>query len=261
MVPRINNLNIPNINPNQNMNNINLNPNRNIQNMNRNNLSQNELRLYQLSENTNKCFIVLFNPNKAVCFTLFLLNIIICGTGTLLLGFKNGSLYEVLLGIIQFFGFYSFFFKGIDTKRTNNIFKINVNKFISYYLISVSVLLYLSAIYTGIFHNFIFFNVRITKMNANKRKGICIILLNLITGGLGTLLYGFLMKDIDCFKRLKIWLVGIVQICWFIIFLFAFSLIGNINKIILVILFFIGGLGYITSICIGIKCYKLITFL
>ena len=56
MVPRINILNIPNINPNQNMNNINLNPNRNIQNMNRNNLSQNELRLYQLSENTNKCF-------------------------------------------------------------------------------------------------------------------------------------------------------------------------------------------------------------
>ena len=35
-------------------------------------------------------------------------------------------------------------------------------------------------------------------MTENKEKGICILLLNLITGGLGTILYGVLIKNMDC---------------------------------------------------------------
>ena len=260
MIPRQNNFNFPinnQINPISN--NINQNQlNRNINNSNNNRLNQNE-RIILLSENSNKFFIVSFYPNKTVCFTLLLLNIIICGTGTLLLGFKNSSFYEVLLGIIQFFGCFTFFIKGIDTEKTHYLFDIKVNKFSFYYLICTSLLFYLSSIYIGIFHNFIFFNVRITKMNENKKKGICIILLNLITGGLGTLLYGFLMKNIDCLYRLKVWFFGIVQVCGFIILVLGFSLIGNINKIIDIILILVGFMGYITSIAIGIKFYKKIS--
>ena len=243
MAPRANNSNNDQINHNFNSLNSNqnnriiFNLNNNINSSNSNVLNHNDIQLNILSENSNNFFIVLFNPNKIICIILLLLNIIISGSGTLLIGFKNCSLYDNLLGIIQFFGCYLSFLKGLDAKKTLYIKNIRINPFLGIYLIILSLLFYLSSIYIGIFHNFIFFNPRRIKINENKEKGICIIILNSITGGLGTLLYGFLIKNSDFLNRIKFWLMGLVQICGFIIFILAFSLISKTNTIILIIFF------------------------
>lgn len=268
MVPQLNHLNN---NQNNNHINQNLNPinsvqsNRIIRNLynninssNSNVLNHNDNQLNIFSDNSNNFFIFLFKPNKITCLLLLFLNIVVSGLGTLLIGFKNCSLYDFLLGIIQFFGCYLSFLKGLDIQKTRYIYNIKINSFLGIYLIILSLLLYLSSIYIGIFHNFIFFNPRRIKMNENKEKGICIIILNFMTGGLGTLFYGILIRNSDFFNRIKNCLVGLVQICGFIIFILAFSLISQINIIILIILFFIGAVGYITSIIIGIKCYEII---
>ena len=271
MAPRLNNIRIEdNSQNNQNifnhLNNGSINQNnRSINNINNNNnhhsniLNHNDIHLDIIAQNSNNCFIILFNPNKIICIILLLLNILVSGLGTVIIGFKNCSLYDFILGFIQFFGCYSLLIKGIELKKTQNVFNVKINSFLSFYLIILALLFFINSIYVGIFHNFIFFNPRITKITENREKGICILLLNFVTGGLGTLLYGFLSKNEDCFNRIKTWVVGIVQISGFIIFLFVFSLIGKINKIILIILFFIGGIGYLTSICIGFKCYKKIS--
>lgn len=260
MVPRINNINLNNnINNNQIQNNHNV---RNINHRNINNtniLSYNQILLNNLAERSNNKLIVIYNPNKCICFFILLLNIIISGLGTLMISIRNCSLYDFSLGCIQFLGTYFFFLEGLSIRKYRYIYYVRINSFLFAYLIILSILFYLSSIYVGIFHNFVFYSPRRTTMTENKEKGICILLLNLITGGLGTILYGFLVKNMDCFNRLKVWLIGIVQICGFAIFILAFTFIGTINKMMLIIFFFIGIMGYITSICIGMKCYQKIS--
>ena len=258
MVPRIINDNIHN-NQNimQNLNNQNHN-NNNISNQNI--LNHNDIQLNILAQNNNNFFIILYSPNKTVCIIFLILNIFICGFGTILIGLKNCSLYIFILGIIQFSGYF-LFFQGFNIKKMHIMFNTKINSCLSIYIIILALLLFLSSIYCGIFHNFLFFNPIRTKITKNKEKGICIIYLNLITGGLGTILYGFLAKNQDCFSRFKILIIGVVQIWGFIILLFAFSLIGAINHIMLTIFFFIGGIGYLSSIIIGKKCYNKISSL
>lgn len=255
MVPRIgdndNNLNNQNLSNNQS-NRIISNVN-NINNARRNILNYNQTNLNMVAERSNNIFILLFNPNKCFCFFILILNILISGLGTIIIGLKNCSLYDFILGIIQFCGCYFLFLLEINIKKFKYIFYIRINSFMHIYLIVIAIIFYLSSIYTGIFHNFIFFNPRRAKVN---EKGICILILNLITGGIGTLLYGFIINNEECLYRIKMWGVGIIQICGFIIFIFAFSCILRINTILLIILFLIGGIGYLTSILVGIKCYK-----
>ena len=129
------------------------------------------------------------------------------------------------------------FLEGLSIRKYHYIYYVRINSFLFAYLIILSILFYLSSIYVGIFHNFVFYNPSKTTMTENKEKGICILLLNLITGGLGTILYGVLIKNMDCFNRLKVWLIGIVQICGFAIFILAFTFIGTINKMMLNIFF------------------------
>ena len=123
-------------------------------------------------------------------------------------------------------------------KKYHYIYYVKINSFLSLYLITLSILIYLSPIYVRIFHNFVYYNTRTTTMTENKEKGICIILLNLLTGGLGTVFYGVLMKNLDYFDIIKIWIAGIVQNFGFTIFLLAFTFIGTINKMMLIIFFF-----------------------
>jgi len=256
MVPRINNVNLNNrVNNNQRQNNHNAR-NANHLNINNNNiLPYNQIMLNILSENSNNKLIIIFSPNKCICFIILILNIIISGLGTLMLSIRNCSLYDFALGFIQFFGSYFLLLEGLSIRKYRYIYYVKINSFLFVYLIILSILFYLSSIYVGIFHNFVYYSPRRTTMTRNKEKGICIILLNLLTGGLGTILYGILIKNMDCFNRIKVWVVGIVQICGFAIFILAFSFIGTINKIMLIIFFFIGIMGYITSICIGMRCY------
>ena len=199
---------------------------------------------------------MIFNPNKCFCFAILILNILVSGLGTFIIGFKNCSFYDFILGIIQFFICYFPIINGIRLKKKIQFIGYRMNSFMFIYLIIIGVLFYLSSIYTGIFHNFIFFNPRTTGITGNKQKGSGVLLLNLITGGLGTIVYGFIINNIECFNRIKIWLIGIIQIFGFVILITAFSLIGYIDKILLIVLFFIGGMGYLTSICIGMRCYK-----
>ena len=272
MVPRINNYNNNDnnqsnhiINPNMSrhnriINDINyINNINNSNNDNSNTLSQTQIQLNMMAERTNNIFIVLFISNKCVTLILLLSNIVICGLGTILIGIINCRLYDFLLGIIQCLGFFIFSLKAIDFKKNYYLYKLKMNYFFYIYLMFLSIAFYISSIYTGIFHNFIFFNPKRTKITENKEKGVCIIILNLITGGLGTLLYGFLVNKEDCFNRLKIWIVGIVQISSFSILIFSFSSLGKLNKMILIVFFFIGAMGYLTSILIGIRCYKKIS--
>jgi len=261
MVPRINNININN-NNNNNIQRQNNHIVRNVNHRNINNtniLSHNQILLNNLAERSNNKLIVIYNPNKCICFIILLLNIIISGLGTLMISIRNCSLYNFSLGSIQFLGTYFFFLEGLSIRKRHYIYYVRINSFLFIYSIFLSILFYLSSIYVGIFHNFVFFSPRRTTMTKNKEKGICIIVLNLITGGLGTILYGVLIKNMECFNRIKIWFIGIVQICGFAIFVLGFACLGTISKMILVIFFFIGVMGYITSICIGIKCYHKIS--
>ena len=260
MVPRINNNNLNNnINNNQNRSNHIVRNANNLNNNNNNILSYNQIMLNNLSERTNNKLIVMFNPNKCICFIILLLNIIISGLGTLMISIRNCSLYDFFLGFIQFLGSYFFFIAGLSIRKYRYIYHIRINPFLCAYLIILSIIFYLSSIYVGIFHNFVFYNPRRTTITENKEKGICILLLNLITGGLGTILYGVLIRHMDCFNRSKFLLIGLVQITGFAIFIIAFTCIGTINKAILFIFFFIGIMGYITSICFGMKCYQKIS--
>jgi hypothetical protein len=224
-----------NNNNNQSQNNHIVRNDNNLNINNNNILSYNQILLNNLAERTSNKLIVIYNPNKYICFIILLLNIVIPGLGTLMISIRNCSLYDFSLGCIQFLGSYFFFLEGLSIRKYHYIYFVRINSFLFAYLIILSILFYLSSIYVGIFHNFVFYNPRKTTMTENKEKGICILLLNLITGGLGTTV--ILIKNMDCFNRLKVWLIGIVQICGFAIFILAFTFIGTINKMMLIIFF------------------------
>ena len=102
MVPRINNMNLNN-NNNQSQNNH-IVRNANNLNINNNNiLSYNQILLNNLAERTSNKLIVIYNPNKYICFIILLLNIVIPGLGTLMISIRNCSLYDFSLGCIQFY--------------------------------------------------------------------------------------------------------------------------------------------------------------
>ena len=56
--------------------------------------SERDVQLNALSQNTDNTFIILFHPNKFICFVILLANLLISGLGTLILGVKNLNLYD-----------------------------------------------------------------------------------------------------------------------------------------------------------------------
>ncbi len=217
-------------------------------------ITERDNRIRNLSENNNNIFIVLCYPNKFLCIVTLFVNVLISGLGTLILGVKYFNLYEFFLSLMQFGFCYPVLSQAIKIKQSGNINGIEVNNFLWIYSICIASLFYLSSIYIGIFHNFIFFNPRTIK---NKEMAICILILNLIIGGLGTIFYGILSNVLDCCHRIKMFVIGIVQFFGFLIFIFSISYFGNRDKIFATtFLFIVGFLMYISSIYTGVKCYK-----
>ena len=212
-----------------------------------------DIQLQELSQTTNNTFIILFHPNKFICFATLFVNLLISGLGTLILGIKNLNLYEFFLSIMQFCFCYPFLARALDIRKKKNFNDLEVNSFLWIYLLCVAIVFYLSSIYIGIFHNFVYFNPRIIK---NKEKGICIIILNIIIGGIGTIFYGIIVEGINCCERIKIWIIGIVQLFAFSFFIIIISTYDNIKIGLFVIFICFGAITYFTSIYFGIKTYK-----
>jgi hypothetical protein len=175
------------------------------------------------------------------------------GLGTLILGMKNLNLYEFVLSLVQFGFCYPFISKAINIKKNKKIDKFEVNSFMWIYLLSISFIVYLSSIYVGIFHNFIFYNPRKIK---NKEKACFVLILNIIIGGLGTIFYGIIEDGIDCCKRIKIWIVGIPQVFAFILWIITISTFNSIKSGVFIGLFIIGFFAYVSSVAAGIIFYR-----
>ena len=79
-----------------------------------------DMQIQILSQNSDKYFIVLFHPNKFVCFATLLANVLMAGLGTLIIGMKNLNLYEFFLSIIQFCFCYPFVSKAFEIKKIKN---------------------------------------------------------------------------------------------------------------------------------------------
>ena len=215
--------------------------------------NERDIQLQNFSINNDSTFIFLFHPNKFICIVTLFANILISGFGTLIIGVKNLDLYDFFLSIMQFCFCYSSISKGIKIKKNKKLNEVNINSFLWIYLFFIASIFYLSSIYAGIFHNFVFFNPRIFK---NKEKGICIIVLNCIIGGIGTIFYGIIAQGISCCRRIKIWIIGITQVFGFMIFIFSICIFSSINLAVFFILLFIGFLAYLSSIFVGFKFYK-----
>ena len=212
-----------------------------------------DIQLRTLSQNTEKFFIVLFHPNKFICIATLIVNVLISGLGTLILGVKNLNLYDFFLSIMQFCFCYPFVSKAFEIKKKKMFDKFEVNSFLWIYLLCIAFIFYLSSIYVGIFHNFVFFNPRKIK---NKEKGICIIILNFIIGGMGTALYGIIADGIGLCERIKIWIIGISQICGFSILILSISIFNFVKLGIFIVLFVVGLFAYCSSIYTSFKLYK-----
>ena len=215
-----------------------------------------DIQLQELSQNNDKYFIILFHPNKCICFAILVANILMAGLGTLILGMKNLNLYEFFLSIIQFCFCYPFVSKAFDIKKDKKFDKFEVNSFFWIYLLCCAFIFYLSSIYVGIFHNFIFFNPRKIK---NKERGICIILLNIIAGGVGTSFYTIIGDGIDFCGRIKFLIIGTAQICGFFVFILSISIYNYIKLGTFIVSFIVGLMAYFSSIYTAFKLYKQIS--
>ena len=251
----LNNIEITNIRPSSQRNFDNIRNGINLGNNYRPN--ERDLQLENLSQRSDHIFIFLFHPNKFICFATLFVNVLISGFGTLILGVKNLNLYEFFLSLMQFGFSYPFFFKAFEIKRKKIFNNLEVNSFLWIYLIIVGGIFYLSSIYMGIFHNFIFFNPRKIK---NKEKGICIIILNLIISGLGTVFFGIIAEGISCCERIKMWIMGIVQIFVFISLILNISSYSSIKLGFFVTILIFGILCYSTSVYYAIRIYKKVTY-
>ena len=218
--------------------------------------SERDIQLNALSQNTDNTFIILFHPNKFICFAILLSNLLISGLGTLILGVKNMNLYDFFLSIMQFCFCYPFLSRALDIKEENYLNDFKVNSFLWIFLICIASIFYLSSIYIGIFHNFIYFNPRKIK---NKEKGITIIILNILMGGIGTIFYGIIAEGINCCQRIRMWIVGITQIFAFMFLIITISIFKELKVGIFIIFIIIGSLFYITSVFLGFRLYKRIT--
>ena len=218
--------------------------------------SERDIQLNALSQNTDNTFIILFHPNKFICFAILLCNLLISGLGTLILGVKNMNLYDFFLSIMQFCFCYPFLSRALDIKKKKYLNDFKVNSFLWIFLICIASIFYLSSIYIGIFHNFIYFNPRKIK---NKEKGITIIILNILMGGIGTIFYGIIAEGINCCQRIRMWIVGITQIFAFMFLIITISIFKELKVGIFVIFIIIGSLFYLTSVFLGFRLYKRIT--
>jgi len=218
--------------------------------------SERDIQLNALSQNTDNTFIILFHPNKFICFAILLCNLLISGLGTLILGVKNMNLYDFFLSIMQFCFCYPFLSRALDIKKKKYLNDFKVNSFLWIFLICIASIFYLSSIYIGIFHNFIYFNPRKIK---NKEKGITIIILNILMGGIGTIFYGIIAEGINCCQRIRMWIVGITQIFSFMFLIITISIFKELKVGIFIIFIIIGSLFYITSVFLGFRLYKRIT--
>ena len=218
--------------------------------------SERDIQLNDLSQNTDNTFIILFHPNKFICFAILISNLLISGLGTLILGVKNMNLYDFFLSIMQFCFCYPFLSRALDIKKKKYFNDFKVNSFLWIFLICIASIFYLSSIYIGIFHNFIYFNPRKIK---NKEKGITIIILNILMGGIGTIFYGIIAEGINCCQRIRMWIVGITQIFAFMFLIITISIFKELKVGIFVIFIIIGSLFYLTSVFLGFRLYKRIT--
>ena len=218
--------------------------------------SERDIQLNALSQNTDNTFIILFHPNKFICFVILLANLLISGLGTLILGVKNLNLYDFFLSIMQFCFCYPFLSRALDIKKKKYFNDFKVNSFLWIFLLCIAFVFYLSSIYIGIFHNFVYFNPRKIK---NKEKGITIIILNTLIGGIGTIFYGIIAEGIDCCQRIRMWIVGITQVFAFMFLIITISIFKELKVGIFVIFIIIGILSYFTSVFLGIRLYKRIT--
>ena len=218
--------------------------------------SERDVQLNALSQNTDNTFIILFHPNKFICFVILLANLLISGLGTLILGVKNLNLYDFFLSIMQFCFCYPFLSRALDIKKKKYFNDFKVNSFLWIFLVFIAFVFYLSSIYIGIFHNFVYFNPRKIK---NKEKGITIIILNTLIGGIGTIFYGIIAEGIDCCQRIRMWIVGITQVFAFMFLIITISIFKELKVGIFVIFIIIGILSYFTSVFLGIRLFKRIT--
>ena len=218
--------------------------------------SERDVQLNTLSQNTDNTFIILFHPNKFICFVILLANLLISGLGTLILGVKNLNLYDFFLSIMQFCFCYPILSRALDIKKKKYFNDFKVNSFLWIFLVFIAFVFYLSSIYIGIFHNFVYFNPRKIK---NKEKGITIIILNTLIGGIGTIFYGIIAEGIDCCQRIRMWIVGITQVFAFMFLIITISIFKELKVGIFVIFIIIGILSYFTSVFLGIRLYKRIT--
>ena len=85
---------------------------------------------------------------------------------------------------------------------------------------------------------------------------MCIIILNCMIGGIGTIFYGIIVSGISFCRRIKIWIIGISQVFGFMIFIFSICIFSSMNIGFFILLFFIGLFAYLSSIVIGFKFYK-----
>ena len=217
--------------------------------------NERDILLQELAQNSNNTFIILFHPNKCLCFATLLVNVCISGLGTLILGVKNLNLFEFFLSLMQFCFCYPFITRAIEIKKKKQFKDIEVNSFLWIYLLCVAGVFYLSSIYIGIFHNFIYINPRKIK---NKEKEISFIILNILIGGIGTIFYGIVAEGIKCCERIKLWIIGFAQFFGFMLLISIISFSNNIKIGIFFIFLIIGIFSYASSIILGIRyCLKM----
>ena len=73
---------------------------------------------------------------------------------------------------------------------------------------------------------------------------------------MGTALYGIIADGIGLCERIKMWIIGISQICGFSILILSISIFNFVKLGIFIVLFVVGLFAYCSSIYTSFKLYK-----
>lgn len=237
---------------------------------NRNYISNNFIRSYTRNSsigvslgssqlNTIRNSSINLEIGNIICKIILILNILPSGIGTIIIShykksifFENAFIY-LIIGIIQLISFYAILVCGIVVFYFwNNINKfINISIFI--YIIIFLIFNYLTSIYIGIFHNLKDTYKKKLKINDNIEKGIFIILLNIFTGGFGSMFKSYIIH-----KQCKICKIvqAIIEIFGFLCLLFGIFSLKKMEKTISICFISGGGISYFFSIINSVVLFK-----
>ena len=177
----------------------------------RNNENQNNNSMIIVNnQNNSPLFIINIFYNECASIFHLIINLILPGIGTIIIGRFTRYYFLIYLGVfhIIFFIIFIMFIFFID------------NIFLFAYSIFICASIYLFSIFIGIFNNFYIINTEKSEATLKQNK-IYSLIMNILFGGIGSFIYGFAHIGRNESNKCKYIAFGVIQIVGFSLLIFG----------------------------------------